>query len=80
MKKFLVLSQEYSFMSGWYTMAEFEIEGEEDFVKLFLRVRKGDANSTEEDRRERASRYYNSDQKAFKWYKSENSRVVLTLV
>ena len=80
MKKYKVISQEYSFESGWYDMSTFEIEGEDGFVKLYLRVRKGDANSSEEDRAERASRLYNSEQTSFKWYRSENSRVLLTLV
>ena len=76
-RSFAVKSQQYSREGGWDSYPDHDISGVDEFVSLYLRVSKGDANSTERGRASFAVKEYISDRTEFKWYRSENSRVVL---
>lgn len=79
-RKFLVKSQQYSLEGGWDSYPCQTISGLDEFIATYLRVSRGDANSTEDGRIKLAMKLYNSSESEFKWYKSENARLVLVEV
>ena len=79
-RRFAVKSQQYSLEGGWDSYPCSPISGVDEFIDTYLRVSKGDANSTEADRALFAVKLYNSGESEFKWYKSENARLVLVEV
>lgn len=64
--KYIVRKEEYNQVAGWCILAESEINGQKEFVQLYLRISKGDANSTEQDRAKWAASHYGGGE--FLWY------------
>lgn len=79
-RRFAVKSQQYTREGGWDSYPCSPISGVDEFIDTYMRVSKGDANSTEAGRSAFAVRLYNSGETEFKWYKSENARLVLVEV